>query len=549
MESSTNAVSAPKPRRKWLSLPVTVRRDAEGARFEIDWLLLATQTFGAAAVLWLLLATAGFVWIRTAKEFPQARFWDVALPFRWSELRTAWGNHFIALAREEMKAQKWNEAFQHLRYGVARAPANAEGRIVLAEIFRISNKPDLAEQLLIAGVDHSADNLEFLKVLFSVLLQSQSDEEVLGISQRLLAQTKATGVREQTIALAGASARFYRGDYDAAEDLIEAYDLRSTKDGKLLQAWIEWERGYREIALTRLTNCIRDFPKEDEFYREMVRYQRVLGRDKTAEQYAVMRQLANPQNPAAYVDLLHAYARSGDRGRLNREVDAYLAEFSANQQALITLADFAANTGNPALARRVHELCKTRRVAVDVTALMWIESHVVAGEFADAIRLVEDVGREHPDWFKTRSAVFNGLRAIAHFGLGQRDLGDLYLKDFLGQRNLRADNLVAVANRLIELKETDAARRVLESATTADPRNQSALTKLVEIDLAAGRAESVTGNLQRLLGMRKPSRELLTRAYEELGSDRYFFAEGRAEVIQTLQDALAPAAPKPPKSG
>lgn len=541
MESASPLPSVPPGANPWLSFPLAIVRTPEGPRLRIAWKVLAVQSAALFLTLWLLAATAGYCWIRFGQEFPGVQFRDVALPGRWPRLRAAWGDHFIGMARNEMKEQKWNEAIHHLRYGVARSPANTEGRLVLAQIFALMNKPDLAEQTLLAGVPFASDNVDFLKSVFAFLLQAQSDEEVIKIATRLLPGVPKNEARAQIIALAAATARYYRGDYDSAEDLVEQYQLRQTNDGRLLQVWIEWDRGFRDLALHRLANYIRDFSGSDEFYREMIRYQRQLGHHDQVEHYAVLRQIANPQNPLSHIDLMFAYDRAKNTARLAKEIDSYLADFAGNQPALIALADFAANTGNSALARRVFDQSFERKLGAEVCALMLIESHVVAGQHREAIALVEEFNRDHPEWFKNRAAVYNGLRAIAHFGLGQREQGELYLRDFLNQRNLRADNLVAVSNRLLALGEATAARRVLDSAVTADPRNQAALAKLVELDLQAGRTDQLAPNLQRLLTMRKPSNELLRRAHDELGSDRYLFATNREELVEALRRALGTA--------
>ncbi len=178
---------------------------------------------------------------------------------------------------------------------------------------------------------------------------------------------------------------------------------------------------------------------------------------------------------------------------------------------------------------------------------MLAESHVVARRFSEALALIQQFSRENSEWLKKYAAVFNGLQAIASYGLGNRDDGELYLNNFLAQPSLRAENLVAVSGRLLAIGSTEPARRVLAAATQADPKNQAALTRLIELDLQSGRVDELPANLRRLLTMRPPSRALLETAARALGSDRHYFLADRDALLDAIASALlasrAPAAP------
>lgn len=532
------------PYHPWWALPLRLRRTPGGMRLEIQWGRLAALVTVLAVAGWLGLACAGYLWVRYKRDFDEVRFVDILFPHRWPEYRLARGNYFIEKAKRDLAENRFREAFHHLRVGIATAPGNLEGRQLLAQFFAVWGRPDLAQRTLLDGLPYASDRIDYLRSLLGFLLQNQEDEEVARIARELLPAEPVVNDRNQLIALAAATSRLYRGDFDAAEDLLNSYNLLSTKDGRLLQARLDWDRGYRSLALLRLQNYANEFPNDDEFFIQLSNYHRELGNYAEVERYAVLRQLINPSNPAARIDLIYAYHRQGATDRAAREIEAIFRDFADDPAAMLALADLAANTGNPALARRVYDHTLFRNLGSEGPALMWVEANIVAGQYQAALDLAAQFAQTNPEWARKFSGVFNGFQAIASFGLGRPDDGERYLNTFLSQATVRAENLVAVSNRLLALGAQAPARRVLQQATAADPKNQAALTKLIELELALDQTDDVPAHLQRLLTMRRPSLTVLETAYRQLGSDRHLFASGRNELLGQLRTAIE-AAPRP----
>ncbi|MCR9297248.1 MAG: hypothetical protein NXI32_31510, partial [bacterium] len=135
--------------------------------------------------------------------------------------------------------------------------------------------------------------------------------------------------------------------------------------------------------------------------------------------------------------------------------------------------------------------------------------------------------------------VFNGLQAICYVALGEREEANLFLDNYLNLSSLRAENLVAVSERLNSVGATREARRVLEHAVERDPLNQAALAQLIEFDLDSDSASDLPAHLERMLEMRRPSTSLLRRAYEKLGQDRFHFTPNRNELMDQLLVSLS----------
>lgn len=488
--------------------------------------------------MWLIAALGVWLFVKYHRNFPDVRYVDLLLPNRWPEYRINEGNHYIAHAEELLRKGDANAALHQLRAGVARSPGNVRGRSTLAGLYLACRRPDLAAELMLDGLRHLPDDPAYLQSAFSLLLELQEDIRLLEVADRLLASPAKTTIHSIAATFAATSA-YYRGNYDHAEDLIDQHHLRDSPDGATLLARIEWERGYPELALLQLNALLDRQPGHDGARALLAGYYRDLGRIGELESTIVERLASDPLAPAPRVAYLNLHHQRGDQARLERDIEAYLAQFRHDFPALLLLADFAANTGRPALARRVHRIFTERRENNGAPALLVAEAHLIAGEYQAALDLIADYTRDHPEWTRQFASVFNGLQAVAWYGLGKKDESRLHLDHLLARKNLRAENLVAVSNRLAVLGARDLAISALGRAVETDPLNQAALANLLRLELDTGNLAALPDHLGRYLQTRRPSRAILFRAYTVLGSDRNLFLPGQPGLLAALRQTPA----------
>ena len=520
-------------------LPVILRRTNKGWHVQIQWKRMVVFTTLALGLGWISLASAAYFFVKYQRGFTEVSFADMLmLPTRWQAYQVSKGDFFVRSAQAHLKAEKYREAFHDLRIGLVKSPGNKEGRLLLAQFYGAWQRSDLAQQTLLDGLQYHRTDQDYLKLLFSFLLQRQEDERTLTLAKTLLGNSQTASPNNQLIALAAASASFFRGNYDQAEDYMRTYGLENTRDGRLLATRIAWERGLKDIALAQLGQLASEFPKDEEIYAQSVSYLREAGRDDEARRESFLRAIGNPGDARARIDLLYALHKEGDIAAVNANVEEIMQDFTRNTSALLALADFAANTGNPALARRIYDYAKAGKTNWEGPALMMIEANIVAKQYQSALQLVRQLLQGNPEWAKRYYAVFNGLQAIAHYGLGDPESAQLFLNNFLTQSSVRADNLIAVSKRLMDVGAQTQARQVLVQAVKADPLNQAALSGLIKIDLALNNTDTLAVNIRKLLDMRKPSKELLAAAYRKLGSDLFLFSPGRVALLQDLRAAI-----------
>jgi hypothetical protein len=541
--AATQAPRQPPPPRGWKRLlPFRVQRTRSGMRVRIAWRQALLTLVALALLAWFGLAGLAYLFVKYRRDFGEVRYTHMLFyPTRQDEYRVARGDFLIARAKEQLANQEHREAFYNLRVGSSYSPGNRDGRMLLAQFYMVWQRPDLAHRLLVEGLDANRHDREYLQTLFSFLLQRQADHELIAITADLLGTANPGATideRTRLIAMARATAQFFRGNYDAAEDTLRIYRLLDTPDGQILSLRLEWERGERDASLARLQALTEQMPTNEQVYAQYAAYLREAGREDELRRLALLRQIAYPDRPRPRIDLLYLFDSAGDEANVQAGIAELFRDFPSNTEVLLALADFAANTGRPELARRIYEFSKENNLSWEGPALMTVEAYVVARRYHEALEACRQMIRDNPEWGRRFYSVFNGLQAIANYGLSDIEAAQLFLNNFLNQAGVRADNLVAVSNRLITVGARDQARQVLAQAVRADPLNQTAVVSLIRLELELGHTDTLPSSLRTLLTMRKPPRALLETAYNRLASDRYLFAPGRASLLDELRTTI-----------
>jgi len=524
-------------------IPITLKHTRKGTRVHVAWRQALITLVVLTLVAWLGAACSAYLFVKYSRGFSEVKFTHMLLmPWKLDEYREARGEFLIGQGNIELKDQKYREAFYSLRVGVALSPKNREGRMLLAQFYVAWQRPDLARRILLDGLEYNQGDIEYLKALFAYLLQQQSDFELVTITTGLLATAGPTpqiDERIRLIASARATALFFRGNYDEAEDTLTRFRLDEAPDGKLLLLQIEWERGEQSMVLEQMEALTTKFPTYEQIYTQYATYLREAGREDDLRRLCVLRQIRFPDRPRPRIDLLYLLDKTkGDEERMQADIESIFENYPKNAELLLALADFAANSGRPALAFRIYNHCKANNLSWEGSALMTVEAHIVAKDYQAAIIAARQMLKDNPEWGKRFYSVFNGLQAIANFGMDDVSSAQIFLNNFLNQSGVRADNLVAVSNRLMGVGAKTEARQVLDQAVRSDPLNQSAIVGLIKLDIEIGNGDELAVNVRTLLAMRKPPRKLLGSAYKSLGSDRNLFASGRTALLDDLKKTI-----------
>ncbi len=508
----------------------------------VFWRRIAGTIALLTVIGWLAAAAGVWSFVRFQRGYTDVRYLDLAFyPWRRADYRTGLGEHYLRTAREALEKKNYREGYALLQAGLARLPTDVAGRRLLASTQVRFGRADLALATLADGATLANVDLDYLKLLFALLLETHEDDRLIALTKKILPPQPDTVPAHQFVALQAATAHFERGRYDEAERVVAAWGLGNSLEGAILLAQCDWENGYPDLAMLRLESEIARFPQRDELYLHLVRYHRELGHAAEARRYAGLRQLNDPVSPAPRIDLLHTYHADDDKAAAQRELAAYLADFSADPQALVRLARFAVDTLQPELAARLASLAHERSFPLNAFNLARVQSLLAAQKYQAALDLAATAIREENEDNNRLASTLNGLRCLALYGLKDSGKAEPMFNAFLGQSNLRASDALLLAKQLRLVGATASARAVLDRATVTDPANQAALGELVRIDAEAGNRVKLAENLPKFLRLRKPSRAVLEASLLRL--DQPADAPLRDQVRSALARASATPAP------
>ena len=506
----------------------------------VRWGRLAGVSVGGMAAAYVALAMFGFWFVHHHRGLSSVGFADIALPWRWNHYRVARGNQHVETARRLAGEGNYREALMFVRAGLAKSPGNRDGRLLLAELMVAGRGPKFARQTLVDGLAFHATDPLYLNAVLGFLLEQQEDAEVVSLAERHLRESAADSDPARVLAMGAATASYFRGNYDQAEDFLRRVPrLAQSREGRLLGAKMEIDRGYRELGLWQLRQLAAEMPGDVEVHRELMHQLREHGLADEARRAGIAFQLAHPSLPGPRIELLRAYLKQGDMARFAREADAVLADFGADRDALLALAELGANAGDVALVRRVATHAAERGLPLEPYRGLEIEAAINSGDYRGALESLRLVSAGNLERDERYLALFDSLQAIAHTGLGDMANARPCVLQFLSRRNLRADNLVTVANRLAALSGNDLARQTLLRAIEIDPLNQAALARLIEFDLILNRVDDLPGHVQQFVQMRRPSREILRVVQHKLGSDLFLFSREAPAALERMDAVTA----------
>lgn len=544
---SQEAAPNPRPTKitgapRWLGLAYEVRTDRGTIAVRPNWMVIASLSV-VLVVLGLLGKSALLYYIlKNHKKFDDVSFVDcLAYPINLGgrDIRQQLGDYYVTQASKAWKEQRYMEGFNLVRQGLQRAPDNVEGRKMLAMIY-LSFQPSLAKTLLDEGLVYAGDDLEYLRLVAQTYLMLKEDAGLAELlNQRLPADLPETDY-ERVVCLLAMRVAMNLGRLDEAERIYLEKALGNNMEGVLYASQILSLRG-RESAVPALLRSFADRYQGqaiDPVLSALMHNHIDHSRDSEALEVAFERCLRDPMDWRPRVELLPLLKKANRTERLQRETEDLLRQFKSNELALAAIGQYAADAGDLRVARRVYESALEGNFNLAIFSLLFIESHLTAKEFTQAVGLCEELVKENPTWLADHDGVFRSLQSLAYFGAGNPELGRLYLNQFIQARNVDNRVLVSVADRCRQIGYPEPARLLLNEVVKRDPKDEQASMRLIEVALQVGEFREIIGVLDPLLGQRRPGYELFGRLVGELSSDRFIYSPERDALIERLQVVL-----------
>lgn len=546
----------------WHGLAAVHRQPNGVKRVRLRWLRLGGLVFVAGVAIWMTVALGLYLWFKLGRGFQDEQFTDV-LFFRYQEHNRKLGEYFLHMGDLHMKNNppRLQEAFNAYRLGVMKAPDSPEslhGREVLAEFYYIYYRNELAPSLKVLedGLPYAVGtNQDYVNNYLLQLQLGHFPDKLIEVCQQYLDTPDAKACLPEVkmlFALNLAQAYIDQGRFDDSEAIIERYKLDQSLDGTMLASRLLWERGRLRDAVAYLEKAHDRFGNNKDIFGLLSRYYRDMGDFDKSYEYIIKLQLDDPNNAMPRIEMLYILMKTGDHAAAAQKVATLIDQFHSDATAMTALDDFAMDQGDDELARRLYQNAQNEvtlqlkaglQQTFDVAAyaMVIVQAYLAKNDYQNALNFLDNLDDEKPHWLEPNRTEFDGLRALADYGLERPDLTTMYLNKLIKADNTRPDNLIAVANRFLTHGATEQAQSLFQAAYQLDPHNQAALAQLIIADLQLGNSEHMNENISKLLKTRRPPLELLFDAYRELGSDRFLFVPDRESLLAAIDGYIQAA--------
>ena len=491
---------------------------------------------------WFALTFFIYAFFKYVREYEEMKFSDaIVLPFKRKEIRIAMGNYNIEKAEECIKERKWREAYMNLAFGVGRAPANVKGVLMLSEFYLSGffKRPDLALNTMENSLLYAKDDTQFIRLYMRTLIDQTEDKRLITVAEKLLASGDLKNNEVIAyLAMSVSSVYAMHGNFAKSKEYLVKYKLDKTLPGILRLSKNEWEQGNRDGAIKIIADNFDLASSKEPLYALLVNYYTIMGDFEKARQYSMLRSIENPFSIEQRLEYINLQGKSGDKQGVKDAIEAIFKQYSNENAAMLLLGNYAADNGDMKLVRRVYDIAIQNNFPIGAYCLLLLETMITTGDYQGAVKFSEDIYKSKPIWIKRYEDVLGCLRAISYYATGNVNMADILISDVLNRNTATPRILVATARRLDGLGARAFAQKLLENAVERFPRHQLALTRLVQLDIRQGNSTNLDKHIVRLLGMRRPPRELVVDARKSLGSDRFIFTNNREKIMKEIDTLI-----------
>ena len=293
--------------------------------------------FGGAAMLHTRLAAA---------PCNQIRYSDLVSPWRWSEIPDLRARATLEHARASHKNGRFTEAFHLLRAGLARRPADADARMLLARMYVVLLRRDQAEALIFEGLEHGEVDPPRLQEALALLGESDRPSRVVDFCRGARSAGRAGQGARVLLAACEAEALLEAADPRAAAELIDDPTLPPDVPIRRARVKTALALGNREDAIAFARDWTRDRPRDGEALATLVGVYREAGRFADMEESLAALRRLNPANPDFVSMGVLQNLLAGRRAEARAAFDELIFRFGADRSLLSTLADGLGGLGD-----------------------------------------------------------------------------------------------------------------------------------------------------------------------------------------------------------
>jgi tetratricopeptide (TPR) repeat protein len=452
------------------------------------------------------------------------------------------GDTYIGLAKDALKREDYGEFARYIGVGASLSRANLEGQRLCADLYFAFGRTEDAYRVLEESLVHAKQDRDHFRNYLRRCFTFDQDQMIIRVAEAYMNDPEVDPGIQADLRVAYAQANFLRGNFDLAADFVRKSRLDLTLEGYTLLCQISWERGDRQVAVTRLTDAARTFPNADHLRALLARWHKELGNNEQSRDALNLLAVRDPSAHSPRVQVLYLLTGDENAARRKEQVDRLMADFALSEAALLELGQFANDTADTALSERLLKHATDNRFPSRPKFLLThVECLTNAGRNKEAIAIVDELFQRDAkaQWFGEMRVTFEALRTIAYYADNQPDIGAINLKKVMDTRNVPPQLLVAIGRKLIQTGRFAEANNTLVAAHLRHENNQALLLQLVRMKIENEEmSDDLEVYLRRLMATRRPPSEVLEKAYARIASDRFLFSEGRSSLLRDITEAL-----------
>lgn len=439
------------------------------------------------------------------------------------------GDYFFRVATDARKGNRNEDALAAVQISLRCAPANAEARLLFASLI----EPKAALQTLHYGIQFLDLTAEITPAYFNRYFGALADlqQDRIAAKQALAILGEKTLSNEQTLPKAvrsavanhAAMALFWIGEYTSALKILDNEELAETQQGMILKSRCLFELRRSRDAIALLDGKVNDFPasKRDVILSQLSHFYQHLGNLPAALEVTNRRIAENPTAPQPYLHRLYLLKKLGKTDEFKSELENIFKTFSAQQSALISLANFAAENGNPDIAESCAALAFDKKFPQNIFVAALIESFVTAGTPERAIEVFRQVSKNSPKTLDGVESATTAILAAAYTLAAQKtpvsekkqtleEHAELLLGQFLATDSLAAENYISVSALFKRIGNAAHALKVAQAGLSAFPWHSQLRADVISLRIQLGQIDgknnrtSVFNEIRALAAMRRP---------------------------------------------
>lgn len=455
------------------------------------------------------------------------------------------GDTYVAMAKDALRREDYGEFAKYIGVGASLSPRNLEGQRLAADLFFAFGRTEDAYRVLEESLVHAKQDRPHFRNYLRRCFTLDQDQLIMRTAEKYMDDPEVAPGVQSDLVVAYAQANFLRGNFDTATDFIRKRRLDLTLEGYTLLCQISWERGDRQLAVTRLADAARTFPNAEHLRAMLARWHKEMGNLQEARDALSLLAVRDPDSHSPQIQQLYLLPGPENAARRGELIDRLMARFGRNESALLELGQFANDTADPALTGRLLRHATDNRLPSRPKFLLThIECLTNAGRNKEAIAEVDELFRRdaNAQWFAEMRVTFEALRTIAYYADGQADIGSINLKKVMDSRNVPPQLMVAIGRKLVQCRRFPEANATLVAAHLRHENNQALLLQLVKMKIENEEmSDDLELYLRRLMATRRPPFEVLESAYARIASDRFLFSEGRSSLLRDITESLKSA--------